>query len=484
MTQQLGTRLLRGTCLLLVALLAATWLAGLYAAHAFANEFTQTLHRSIGMYVAAEGPLQPDGEPDLNRLAQLAAQAMVLNPAAELYLLDDSGRVAWSANPALHSGVTVPLGPVQRFLADSGPRRAIQGADPLRPGTQAIFSAAVLSHAGRPAGYVYVVIGGATYRSLIATVAQSHILKVLTVSVAALLLLATLAAWGLHRSISRPLRTLHADALAHAERLGIAGAAATADARGHPAGATDIDAVARVIDGLVERIQQQMRALENTDRLRRELFAHVSHDLRTPLTAIRGYIETLISEGARLPAERRQDFVATIARHCERLQRLVDQVFLLARLDTAVMPIRREPVALAELVQDVAGKWQLAAQASDLRLTVQVDPLVRPVSADIGLIETVIENLLDNAIRHCRRPGTVQVGVAMVGDGVAVSVRNDGTGIDAATIARLHEPFATGPGGRTGLGLAIVRRILALHDGALDLRALQPEGTLARFVLP
>jgi signal transduction histidine kinase len=480
MTRHLGTRLLRGTCLLLLALLAATWLAGLYAAQAFANEFTQALNRSIGMYVADEGPLGADGAPDHSRLSQLAAQAMVLNPAAELYLLDGDGRVTWPAAPSRAAGVAVPLEPLRRLLADTGPRRAILGLDPLRPGSAAIFSVAALSHAGRPAGYVYVVVGGATYRGLIGAVAQSHILRVMSISIVALLLLAALAAWGLDRAISRPLLALHANASSHAQRLGIAGDAVAGP---HPAGATDIEAVSRIIDGLVGRIEQQLLALENTDRARRELLTHVSHDLRTPLTAIRGYVETLLGESPDLPRERRRDFLSTIARHGERLQRLVDQVFLLSRLDAAVLPVRREPVSLAELVQDIAEKWRLSAEASGLRLTVRVDRRVRPVNADIGLIETVIENLLDNAFRHGRRPGSVEIEVLTSGAAVAVSVRNDGAGIDPAHDGRLHAVPSAGPGRRSGLGLAIVRRVLALHQGTFEIRALPEQAVLARFVL-
>ncbi len=480
MTRPLGTRLLRGTCLLMLGLLTATWLAGLYAAQAFANEFTQALNRSIGMYVADEGPLGADGTPNHSRLDQLAAQAMVLNPAAELYLLDRDGRVTWPAVPARSAGVAVPLEPLQRLLAETGPRRAILGADPLRPGSPAIFSAAALSHAGRPAGYVYVVVGGATYRGLIGAVAQSHILTVLTISVVALLLLASLAAWGLDRVISRPLLALHANASSHAERLGITG-----DASGlpHPVGATDIDAVSRILDGLVGRIQQQLLTLQNTDRARRELLTHVSHDLRTPLTAIRGYVETLLIEAPHLPRERRQEYLSTIARHGERLQRVVDQVFLLSRLDAAVWPVRREPVSLAELVQDIAGKWRLSAEAAGLRLTLRIDRRVRPVYADIGLIETVIENLLDNAIRHGRRPGSVEIEVLTCGTAVAVSVRNDGAGIDPAHDTRPHEVPVAETGRRSGLGLAIVRRVLALHDGTFEIRTLPKQVTVARFEL-
>jgi signal transduction histidine kinase len=480
MTRPLGTRLLRGTCLLLLGLLAATWLAGLYAAQAFANEFTQALNRSIGMYVADEGPLGADGAPDHSRLAQLAAQAMVLNPAAELYLLDVDGRVTWPVAPARSAGVAVPLEPLRRFLADGGPRRAILGLDPLRPASQAIFSAAALSHAGRPAGYVYVVVGGATYRGLIGAVGQSHILRVMTISVVALLLLAALAAWSLDRAISRPLLALHANASSHAARLGIASDAAD-DAQ--PAGATDIEAVSRIVDGLVGRIHQQLLALEHTDRARRELLSHVSHDLRTPLTAIRGYVETLLAEAPDLPRERRHDFLSTIARHCERLQRLVDQVFLLSRLDAAVLPVRREPVSLAELVQDIAEKWRLSAEAAGLRLAVRVDRRVRPVNADIGLIETAIENLIDNAFRHGRRPGSVEIDVLTSGAAVAVSVRNDGAGLDPAHDARPHDGPITEPGRRSGLGLAIVRRVLALHEGTFEIRALPEQAVLARFVL-
>ncbi|HPF25614.1 MAG TPA: ATP-binding protein [Steroidobacteraceae bacterium] len=476
--KSLAGRLLAAIVGLLSVLLLANWLIGVLAARAFTDELSQNLSRSIAMYVAAEGDLIRAGVADQKLLARLARQAMVLNPAAEVYAIDRFGNVLWPQDPAVVApGTRVGLSPLLQFLRGDAASGPIYGDDPRAPGRHRIFSAWEVRLGDQLEGYAYVMLGGVQHASLVGLVGQSYILKVALATTVVMLLLSMLAAWGLLRWLTQPLRELQARVQGVGQRLGVG-------SLGEPdVGNLDLGSIDRVVDSLARRVEQQLQALQTTDRMRRELFAHISHDLRTPLTAMRGYLETLSTQAEALSPARRAHFIEVVTRHSERLSRLVDQVFVLARLDAATLPIRPERLSVAELAQDVVAKWQLPAESASVRLQLEVDPLVPPITADIGLLETVFENLIDNAIRHSRPGGQTVVSVQRSGEDVAVSVRDDGAGIAASDLEAVQQAFVAGPGGRTGLGLAIVRRVLTLHGSKLCIRSVPEQGTEVSFRL-
>ena len=178
--------------------------------------------------------------------------------------------------------------------------------------------------------------------------------------------------------LTRPVRDLYARVL----QLGDQQSAGPAPATRSPSEQTraaDLRSVRSAIESLATRLAAQVAELKEADRLRRDLYASVSHDLRTPLTAMRGYLDTLASEDKPLSLERRRAYLDIAVKHCERLTRLVDQVFSLARLDATTVRLRPEPVAATELAQDVVTKFQGLAERAGIRLRLEVDPHAPPV---------------------------------------------------------------------------------------------------------
>ncbi len=480
----LSARLLAGTLLLLTLVAATSWLILTQAARAFSDELTQQLNGSIAMYVADEAALIRDGRPDVAQLARLARQAMVINPMADVYLLDPDGRVIGRRDddspghvPTARISGTVDLVPIRAFLAGarSGP---LYGTDPRHGERLQVFSVAEVRQAGRLQGYVYVVLGGSSAATLRETLAGSYILRAALGTILVVLALAALAAWALTAWLTRPIRELGARAMhlgAELDAGAIAGDVRRLDS---------LDAVRAVFEALAHRLHAQLTELRQSDRMRRELFTNVSHDLRTPLTAMRGYIDTLALHIDDLSPQSRNECIAIASRHCERLNRLVDQIFSLARLDVGAMQLQLEPVSLAELAQDIVRKYQLSAQTSALALRLVLDPHSPPVNGDIAMLETVLENLLDNALRHSASGTEIVVAVRGCGAAVQVQVSDEGSGIEACDLRRLTQRFESGSGGRTGLGLAIVSRVLELHGSSLELASRPGEGTMAAFRLP
>ena len=251
----------------------------------------------------------------------------------------------------------------------------------------------------------------------------------------------------------------------------------------------EIGRLRRLFVGLAERIRGQMQELQKTDETRRELLANVSHDLRTPLTTLQAHLETLLMKED-LPDEERRAYLAITLQQCRRLVKLVEQLLQLARLDAHQVTLSAEPFQLAELVQDVMMKFALAARNAGITLGVEMPQWVPLVSGDIALIERVIDNLIDNALRYAGSGGRVSVRLRAQPQTVRVEVHDTGPGIPEGDRARVFDRFYRGDksrlsqSGHAGLGLAIARGILELHGSSIDFTSGPGEGTTFFFELP
>ncbi len=238
-----------------------------------------------------------------------------------------------------------------------------------------------------------------------------------------------------------------------------------------------------------DRIIQQVRTLKQTDELRRELVANVSHDLRTPLASLTGYIETLQLKEGRLTDEERDQYLAVARRQSERLATLVEELFELARLESREMEPELEPFPLPELVQDVVQGFRLEADRKKITLDLDRPEEVPLVSADIGLIQRALSNLIGNALTHTDEGGRVSVFIEPLADKVAVRIEDTGCGIPDKELEQIFDRFyqARNHGEKQttagGLGLAIVKRILELHGSAVEAASTVGEGTVFTFSL-
>jgi signal transduction histidine kinase len=225
------------------------------------------------------------------------------------------------------------------------------------------------------------------------------------------------------------------------------------------------------------------------EQARRDLIADISHDLRTPLVAMRGYLELLVAGGDRLPAETAGRYAAIALRQCEQLGRLVDDLFELAKLDFRGLVLDCERFAAGELASDVVQKFALAAEARGVALEVVVAADTPLLEADLRLVERVLENLVGNALGHTPSGGRVEVRVAPAAAAIELQVIDSGAGIAAEDLPRVFERHWRGAaasddgdaGEGAGLGLAIARRIVELHGGTI--RAESEPGRGSRFVV-
>ncbi len=228
-----------------------------------------------------------------------------------------------------------------------------------------------------------------------------------------------------------------------------------------------------------------------------DFVANVSHDLRTPLTAIKGMIETL-RDGAVDDRQVRDRFLQTIEDETDRLTRLVNDLLLLSRADSEALNLQREPVDVAQLAVAMVNRLTPQAESQGVTLRVQAGGDAPSAWADPDRIEQVLLNLLDNAVKYSRPGGSVTVAVSgQPGRSVQVRVRDEGIGIPAGDLPRIGQRFyradkarsradaLSGPGpGGSGLGLAIARALVAAHGGQLWLESREGQGTIVTFTLP
>jgi len=233
--------------------------------------------------------------------------------------------------------------------------------------------------------------------------------------------------------------------------------------------------------------------LKKLETMRRDFVANVSHELRTPLTAIRGYAETLLT-GALEDRERARQFLSVIDRHSERLSRLIDDLLTLSDLELGKTSLKKEPVHLETLVEEVVEVLREKARRGGVALETHIPPELPLVLGDADRLQQVLINLTDNAIKYSASGGRVRISAAAGSDGptptVEVSVEDKGIGIPATDLPRLTERFyrvdkaRSRELGGTGLGLAIVKHIVQAHGGKLEIRSALNVGTTVKFSVP
>jgi signal transduction histidine kinase len=485
MMRSLHARLVAVLLGLLLGLGAILITINFYSTRRYEEEVVQRLNRSLASSLVAEDVLLVKGEVNERALEHVFHTLMVINPNIEVYLLDLEGNVVQHSTPpgrVLRNSIDIE--PIKAFLAD-GAELPILGDDPRDETRHKIFSASPIMVEDRYEGYLYVVLASEAYDSVVQRLQGSHILQLSVLVTAFALVLAAVAGVVLFSHLTRRLRTL-AGVMDSFRRSDFS----TPVRLERPsAGGDEIDTLTETFEGMSERIIQQVRTLKQTDELRRELVANVSHDLRTPLASLTGYIETLQLKEGRLTQEERDQYLAVARRQSERLGTLVEELFELARLESRDMEPELEPFPLPELVQDVVLGFQLEAEKKQVSLNLERPPEVPLVSADIGLIQRALSNLIGNALKHTDEGGRVSVFIEPLINKVAVRIEDTGCGIPDAELEQIFDRFyqarnhgeAQSTAG--GLGLAIVKRILELHGSAVEAASTVGEGTVFTFSL-
>lgn len=450
----------------------------------YQREFLQSLNRDLAANLVSARKLVQDGLLDQKALKETFHDYMVVNPSIEIYLLDRGGHIlSYSADPGVVKRDRIDMAPVRAFL--QGDALPLMGDDPRDPLGSKIFSATRLPSVHGAEGYLYVVLRGEEYARIEQQFQNSLLVRLSGSAILVSLLLALLLGLLLFHRLTRRLNLLGSRIQAFSDSNFTHPSPYPEDTRADD----EIEQLGRHYNRMATRIHRQLQELQQQDELRRELVTHVSHDLRTPLAALQGYLETVRMKADELDEDTRAEYLDIALQHSRRLTRLVEELFELSRLDAQETELRTEPFSAAELVQDVIEKFQLPAQQRHIQLRMACDEALPFVDADIALIERVLENLISNALRHTPDGGEVVVTLRVVDGRVNIQVRDSGAGISEQDLPHVFERRYRGgnrarSGAHAGLGLAIAQHIVELHQGEITVSSRPGEGARFAFGLP
>ncbi|MCY1720550.1 HAMP domain-containing sensor histidine kinase [Prolixibacteraceae bacterium Z1-6] len=424
-------------------------------------------------------PLMKDDIASDEAIADLMHSMMVINPIVEVYLLDPAGKILkYVAPDKVVKLEKVNLAPIKQFIADPE-HSIIYGDDPRNPGEFKIFSAATIREGDILKGYIYIVLASQEYISAAQTVIGSYILGLSIRSVIIILIISALvgllAIWFITKKLNPII-----DGIQEFKKGNLT---ARIDVKSEG----ELDRIALVFNQMADTIEQNISELKGVDNLRRELIGNVSHDLRTPVASIQGYAETLILKQDNISKEEQTKYHEIIFKSCGRLQRLVEELFELSKLQTNQVELQPEPFSIAELVYDIANKYRILSQKKGISVDTVIAKDVPLVEADLSLVNRVLQNLIDNAMKFCREGDNIRIEIdTKEPEKVEVRVIDSGTGIKQEDLPNVFQRYFKGRNDEhgTGLGLAIVKSIIDLHNSQIQVYSQYGKGTKFIFDLP
>lgn len=438
--------------------------------------------------VEAHPDLWRDYADDPDGFGATLRQYTLYSPNTGLYLLDPGGRVLATAGEPRRfwSNYRVDLAPIAETMA-ADPALPIVADDPDDRGRRSLVAVQRVMHDGQPRGWLYVVARQTDIDTAMPALLKSYAIRaaatagLMTVAIGVLLTIAMISL------LTRPLTAL----TRATEQIRNAGFSGELRAEHFPDADRDdeIGRLSRTFREAFDRLRLETERVRTVDTHRREMVASVSHDLRTPLTALIGQIETIRLKGDALAAEAQAHLLERALHNARHLERLTDALADLARLDSPEFRAQSEPIAIGELADDVVQRFAAAAQQAGVSLEVEYPDGLPLTRADAALIERALANLLDNALRVTPAGGRVLVRALRAGEAMRVEVADTGPGVAAEDQPRVFERFYQTSRhrehrGSSGLGLAIVKRVAELHGGTAGLRSEPGRGSTFFIELP
>ncbi|MDH3710271.1 MAG: HAMP domain-containing histidine kinase [Cyclobacteriaceae bacterium] len=454
------------------------------------QEKNQRLHADLAEHVVKEvKPSFSNGQVNEASMDMIMHSMMAINPSIEVYLLDNSGRILNYVAPYKKVKLEqVALGPINQFIETKG-QKFITGDDPRNPGIRKEFSAAPIWENDQLVGYVYVVLASEEYDMAAQDLIGDYIMrlggKTMLVTLVTTFLLGLTIFWFITRYLNQIIEVVKRFKEGNLEeRIPVKSSG-------------ELKVLALTFNEMAEKILNNIEDIKATENLRRELVANVSHDLRTPISIIHGYVETLLMKESSLTDQERTQYLNTVLESTERLKKLVADLFELSKLEAKEIQPHKEPFFITELIQDISHKHKLMAQEKNITIVPVVDNNTPMVNADISLIERVLQNLMDNAIKFSNDGGIITIETHQFDDGVEVKITDTGKGIPEEDLPYVFDRYfnfskssVVAEDGKeaaktsSGLGLAIVKKILEIHDATIKLTSRLNKGSAFSFRLP
>lgn len=462
----------------------------IYFMNKYFQETSQRLNAHLANHLIEEkfqsggaSPVLENGELNKPLFGDLMHDMMAVNRGIEVYLVDKEGTILYSVvldhNDPNAKVQSIDLAPVKEFIGCAGDAY-ILGDDPRNPGQKKIFSAGELKTENFE-GYIYIVLAGQAVEEVYSSLFTSYFLKlgvgasILTMIFAGAIGL--LSVWFLTKNLRKIIATVRRFRDGDAE------------IRIENPEKSDLSVLSQTFNDMADTLTANMKEIESVDKLRRELIANVSHDLRTPLSVLRGYVETYELKLGTLSDDQKKEYLETIRKSADKLAKLIDQLFEYSKLEADQIQPQKEPFQMVDLAHDLISNYQVLAKQKNIEIELEMPQETMPlVFGDISLVERAIQNLMDNAIKFTPEAGRIKFQVNADDSNVMINITDSGPGIPEGQQAQIFERYRQAPnvkkGEGIGLGLAIVKKIMELHNTTIKVVSRPNEGCTFQFLLP
>ncbi len=449
-----------------------------------AQEAIQKTNQDIASVLAKEFQPMLEGSFDQDEIEKKLTELSGKNPQYDFYLLSSSGYVK-SIIPASREKialdqVVLDTEPLDRFI--NGEPLPILASDPLHPEQKKPFSAANISIMGSEGCYLYVVLEGDQFSQATAMISDSYILRVTLVLLGVILLISLVTGLFVFSNLTSRLEKIKKTVKGF-ERGQL-------NDRIKVTGKDELSELSICFNRMADTLVDNMKEIQKTDRLRRDLVANVSHDLRSPIASIQGYLETIQMKGDSITNEELNSYFDTVLKNTQKLNHLIDDLFELSKLDAEEITPNLENISMAELIQDLVQQFRPIAEKKGINLeaTFSKNPNAL-IEADISLMNRALTNLIDNAIQHTPEGGKVTIGSIKSGKDLVLEISDTGDGIPADDLPHVFDRFYRADKSRSekqgaGLGLAIAQKIFKLHGAKVSVNSIENQGTTFSVAIP
>ncbi|AZG33789.1 MULTISPECIES: sensor histidine kinase [Shewanella] len=458
---RLFNRLFLASTIIVLLLFVALW-QWLQLNHEFnRNQIQQSLHLQLAEHMAHINPLLSQGITSDAALKEAFHDFMLLGPSFEIYTLDPDGKViAYDAKEEKIKIHRVDTAIIQQFL--NGDNLPVLGTDPRSEDTHKIFSASkLITEDGLHSGYLYVIIGGEDYDSWQTLINAENQPKIWGATIGFWIIFALVLFVILLRYFTRPIQKLAQD-LTELKNTPMSDKLILPQ---RYRGSLEISLLSHHINHLLQEIQLQQQQVKRQQQAKHDFLLHLSHDLKTPLTALLGYIDTWLI----LPEnERDQALIQYAANSGQTLQQLLAQLLELAALENGQIDAQLQQVNLSELLCDIEQTFTPRAKKLGVQLDFDINHASQ-IYTDPALMRRILNNLVDNALRYTPAGGKIQIINALHNGQQWLTVRDTGAGMHQHEVDALKQLSMTTLSfeanqslPQLGVGLAIVRQLLGL----------------------
>lgn len=477
--KSLFSRILLAASLVIFILFIALWQWLQFSQEFSRNQIQQSLHRELAEHMAHINPLLSKGITSDAALKEAFHDFMLLGPSFEIYTLDLQGAVvAYDANQDKIKQDAADTDIIEQFI--QGANLPILGTDPRSDSKDKIFSAArLLDTNGVQTGYLYVIIGGEDFDHWQSIVSEHQAPQFWTTAILIAIGFSLLLFILLLKLFTAPLSRLESDLRLVATQQLNAGVTLP----GQYTGSSEINQLSGHINTLLQALSQQHQAINRQQEERHEFMMHLSHDLKTPLTSLQGYIDTwLLLE----PHERTDDLIEIAAYSGQHLQQLLSQMLELAALENGQITPKWSNINLAVLLDELQLMFAPRANGKKILLDFK-DDLNININTDRQLLLRILNNLVDNAIRYTPEQGVISIQTLhdKSTNKVWLEVSDNGTGMHKHELAALTRgtqmPLAMTAHQtalpQLGVGLAIVRQLLSILKCEIEIESQPGKGS-------